>query len=70
MMLINAHCFLRLIRFAGLAQRFDVTDHFFKYRRRAPARVSALVALDMDFDLSVGADGDFKFALRHGWMSD
>ena len=61
---VEPHLFVRLVKLAGLALRFQLADDLLEYFHRLQAAL-ALVTLDVDFHASVGCDRDVKFALWH-----
>ena len=59
-----AHLFFRLVKLAGFTLLLCFTHDLFKHLHRFKAAL-ALVTLDMQLDVAVRSDSDFKFALWH-----
>ena len=55
---------LRLIKLIGLLLSFQLADQLFKYFDHVEA-LAAFITFDVQFDLSIRQDSDFKFTLRH-----
>jgi len=61
---VEPHLFVRLVKLAGLALRFQFADDLLEDFHRLKAAF-AFVTSDVQLDAAVGRDGDFKFSLGH-----